>query len=429
MASKKKWLSVAAATASAALVLGGCASTESESGAGESVGSSEESGQKVLQFWAFGDMGLGDFIAEYEAANPDIKIEMKVGDFDPHHQGLLTSLDSTTPDIAAIEVGYSSLFKSVANKFVDLREYGAGDLEAEFLDWRWAQGVDLDGRVFGIPTDVGPMAVCYRADLFEAAGLPSQRDEVSALWPTWEDFISTGEEYVAATGNSFISSTGYIWNAVKNQSDEKFYSADGSSLVYETNPQIKRAWDLSVAATPIAANIGDWTADWNAGMNNGAYAAITCPAWMMGYIQGQAPDLAGLWDVASLPEGGGNWGGSQLAVPARAKYPAEAAAFIQYVLSAEKQLELFKTSGQLPSIVSAYSDPDVLAFENEYFNNAPIGKIFAAGVASLQPIYEGPKERVIDTEFGSALGRVANGEQTSKEAYDSAIEAIKRDVG
>lgn len=429
MASKKKWLSVAAATASAALVLGGCASTESESGAGESAGSSGGSGQKVLQFWAFGDMGLGDFIAEYEAANPGIKIEMKVSDFDPHHQGLLTSLDSTTPDIAAIEVGYSSLFKSVANKFVDLREYGAGDLEADFLDWRWAQGVDLDGRVFGIPTDVGPMAVCYRADLFEAAGLPSQRDEVSALWPTWEDFISTGEEYVAATGNSFISSTGYIWNAVKNQSDEKFYSADGSSLVYETNPQIKRAWDLSVAATPIAANIGDWTADWNAGMNNGAYAAITCPAWMMGYIQGQAPDLSGLWDVASLPEGGGNWGGSQLVVPARAKYPAEAAAFIKYVLSAEKQLELFKSSGQLPSIVSAYSDPSVLAFENEYFNNAPIGKIFAEGVATLQPIYEGPKERVIDSEFGSALGRVANGEQTSKEAYDSAIEAIKRDVG
>lgn len=431
MFSKKKWLAASAAAASAALVLSGCAGTESESSsnAGGSSGSSSDSNQKVLQFWAFGDMGLAELIAEYEAANPDIKIEMKVSDFDPHHQGLLTSLDSTTPDIAAIEVGYSSLFKAVSQKFVDLAEYGAADMEGDYLDWRWAHGVDLDGRIFGIPTDVGPMAVCYRSDLFAEAGLPTDRDEVSALWPTWEDFIEVGEQYVSATGNSFLSSTGYVWNAVKNQSDEKFYSADGSSLVYDTNPQIKRAWDLSVAATPIAANIGDWTADWNAGMNNGAYAVLTCPAWMMGYIQGQAPDLAGAWDVAAMPEGGGNWGGSQLVVPARAKYPAEAADFIKWVLSADKQLELFKAKGQFPSTVAAYSDAELLAFESEYFNNAPVGAIYAEGVNTLLPLYEGPKERVIDTEFGSALGRVANGEQTPQEAYDSAIEAIKRDVG
>ena len=43
---------------------------------------------------------------------------------------------------------------------------------------------------------------------------------------------------------------------------------------------------------------------------------LSCPAWMMGYIQGQAPDTAGMWDVAQVPEVGGNWGGSQLTIPA-----------------------------------------------------------------------------------------------------------------
>lgn len=431
MLQAKKLLGLVGIAAASGLVLSGCAAgtTESSSSAAAGGDSSSSADQKVLQFWAFGDMGLGDLIAEYEDANPGIKINMKVSDFDPHHQGLLTSLDSAAPDIAAIEVGYSSLFKAVSQKFVDLRDYGAADLESNYLDWRWAQGVDLEGRIFGIPTDVGPMAVCYRSDLFGEAGLPTDRDEVSALWPTWEDFIKVGEKYVAATGNSFLSSTGYVWNAVKNQSNEKFYSADGSSLVYDKNPQIKRAWDLSVAATPIAANIGDWTADWNAGMNNGAYAVLTCPAWMMGYIQGQAPDLAGAWDVATMPEGGGNWGGSQLAVPARAQYPAEAAAFIEWILSPENQLKLFKKSGQFPSTVAAYDDPELLDFKSEFFNNAPVGKIYAEGVKSLVPIYEGPKERVIDQEFGSALGRIANGDQTPAEAWDSAISNIKRDVG
>lgn len=430
MASKTKLMGLVGMAAVSSLVLAGCASSANDS----TTDASSDSGtggtdQKVLQFWAFGDMGLGDLIAEYEELNPDIKINMKVSDFDPHHQGLLTSLDSAAPDIAAIEVGYSSLFKAVSDKFVDMRDYGAEALADDYLDWRWEHGVDLDGRIFGIPTDVGPMAIAYRSDLFAEAGLPTDRDEVSALWPTWEDFISVGEQYVDATGNSFLSSTGYVWNAVKNQSDEKFYSKDGSSLVYETNPQIRRAWDLSVAATPIAANIGDWTADWNAGMNNGAYAVLTAPAWMMGYIQGQAPDLSGAWDVAAMPEGGGNWGGSQLTIPARAQYPDEAAAFITWVLSAENQLALFEKSGQFPSTVAAYESDALLNFESEYFNNAPVGQIYAEGVNLLEPLYEGPKERVIDQEFGSALGRIANGDQTPEEAWETAISNIKRDVG
>lgn len=430
MASKTKLMGLVGMAAVSSLVLAGCASSANDS----TTDASSDSGtggtdQKVLQFWAFGDMGLGDLIAEYEELNPDIKINMKVSDFDPHHQGLLTSLDSAAPDIAAIEVGYSSLFKAVSDKFVDMRDYGAEALADDYLDWRWEHGVDLDGRIFGIPTDVGPMAIAYRSDLFAEAGLPTDRDEVSALWPTWEDFISVGEQYVDATGNSFLSSTGYVWNAVKNQSDEKFYSKDGSSLVYETNPQIRRAWDLSVAATPIAANIGDWTADWNAGMNNGAYAVLTAPAWMMGYIQGQAPDLSGAWDVAAMPEGGGNWGGSQLTIPARAQYPDEAAAFITWVLSAENQLALFEKSGQFPSTVAAYESDALLNFESEYFNNAPVGRIYAEGVNLLEPLYEGPKERVIDQEFGSALGRIANGDETPEEAWETAISNIKRDVG
>ena len=37
---------------------------------------------------------------------------------------------------------------------------------------------------------------------------------------------------------------------------------------------------------------------------------------MTGYIQEQAGDgNAGKWDIATVPGGGGNWGGSFLAVP------------------------------------------------------------------------------------------------------------------
>ena len=59
---------------------------------------------------------------------------------------------------------------------------------------------------------------------------------------------------------------------------------------------------------------------WNKAFSSGAFAALACPTWMMGYIQGQAGDAyAGKWDIAPvLPGGATNWGGSWLGVPTKA---------------------------------------------------------------------------------------------------------------
>ena len=51
-------------------------------------------------------------------------------------------------------------------------------------------------------------------------------------------------------------------------------------------------------------------------MANGEFATMLCPGWMLGVIAGNAPDVTG-WEVANVfPNGGGNWGGSYLTVPA-----------------------------------------------------------------------------------------------------------------
>ncbi|GAF20371.1 sugar binding secreted protein [Bacillus sp. JCM 19046] len=73
--------------------------------------------------------------------------------------------------------------------FYDLSEYGATDLEGDYLDWKWQQASSDDGSVIGIPTDIGPMAMAYRVDLFEEAGLPTDPDEVAEVMSTWDDYI------------------------------------------------------------------------------------------------------------------------------------------------------------------------------------------------------------------------------------------------
>ncbi len=143
-------------------------------------------------------MGLDELVAQYQTEHPEIFINFIQAGYQEHHDQLLTQLATgDVPDIAAIEVGFMSKFKAQPENFKNLYDYGAKDIEANYLPWRWEQAVSADGSsVIGIPTDVGGMALCYRTDLFEAAGLPTDPAEVSALWPTWDDFIATGQKYV-----------------------------------------------------------------------------------------------------------------------------------------------------------------------------------------------------------------------------------------
>jgi cellobiose transport system substrate-binding protein len=386
--------------------------------------------EDVIDIWNFGAMGIEDQ-AQAWAEERGVTVNFLTKEFDPHHESLIPAFVSgQVPDIAAIEVGYSSMFRNQPQNFQDLREFGAEEIQDDYVAWRWEHGVGSDGSIIGIPTDIGGLAMCYRTDLFEAAGLPTDRDEVSAAIATWDGFIDLGTQYVEATGMPFIDgSGGTIFNVVKNQGTEKYYSAEGEPI-YDSSEQIQLAWDTAVKAVEagISANILQFTPEWNAGMGQGSFAMLACPAWMMGYIQGQAPDTAGLWDVAQVPEVGGNWGGSQLTIPAASDNKELAYELVAYLMSPEQQLVTFVNNGNMPSTVANLESPEVQALTNDFFSGAPIGQIYAASAGALEPIYEGPQERLIDREFGNGLQRIENGEQTPEEAYASVIEAVDFEV-
>ncbi len=385
----------------------------------------------VVTIWSFGNVIRPELVKEYEAANPDVSIVVKKSELDPHHNSLITAmLAKNTPDIAAIEVSYSGYFRSYPKYFTDLKTLGAGELEKDFLDWRWDQGVADNGTVIGIPTDVGGAAIAYRTDLFKAAGMPTDPAKVSALWPTWDKYIEVGQKYKAKTKKSFLDSSGTVFAAILNQGTQKYYDRNGD-LVYAKNAQVKTAFNgaSKALAAGIGSNISQFTSDWNVGMNKGTFATIIAPAWMMDYIKQQAPKTKGKWNIASLPGGGGNIGGSQLAIPASAKNPKEAMAFMKWYLSPEMQLRVFKSYGLFPSTKSLYDDAAVKNYVDPFFSNAPVGTIYTKGALALKPIFEGRKQRQIDNIFGQALSRIALKKQTAAAAWQQALAEIKKTVG
>lgn len=398
-----------------------------------------ESGGKIsLTVDVFGNFGYSEagLYKEFEKSHPNIKIKergtgMELGDYDSQLTKWLAA-GSGAGDVVSLEEGILIRFKAQPKNFVNLFEHGADKLQGNFLSWKWQQGLSSDGtQLIGLGTDVGSLAMCYRVDLFEKAGLPVDREKVGELWPTWEDYIKVGKKFQAAQKNgksAFLDAATNTYNAIlmqqAGQSTNQTYFDQNGEFVMGSNPAVKQAWDitLEMVEAGLSANLRSFSDQWNTGFKSGAFATIACPAWMLGYISDQAGDAGkGKWDVATVPGGGGNWGGSFLAVPAQSKHPKEAAELAKFLTSPESHLKVFQALNNLPSSPQTLEDRKLLEFSNEYFNNAPVGEIFGAGAKELKPVYLGPKNQAVRDEVENALRALEQGKLSAGKAWDAAV--------
>jgi len=307
--------------------------------------------------------------------------------------------------------------------------YNGGERKADYLEWKWNASMGSGGQQIGMGTDIGGLAMCYRRDLFEKAGLPTDRDKVSAMWPTWDEYIAAGQKYVAGIKDpkkKFVDSAINIMNPVLSQQDVGYFSKD-EALQVGDDSGVKKAWDTTVKVidSGISANLAAWSTEWDAGFKTGSFATIACPAWMMGYIQGKAPETKGLWDIAEIPgdngKRGGNWGGSYLTIPKQSKNKDAAWKFINFVTAPDQQLTIFKTTGNLPSTSVLYKNPALLDFKKDFFNNAPTGKIFTDSANQLKEgQFLGKKNGDVRTAVEAVLTSVQQGKMKGDEAWTKA---------
>ena len=396
----------------------------------------------TLKVQDFGLFGYQDLYKQYQAAHPNITIvESAEGDLGKYTTALTQHIaaGSGAGDVVAIEEGAIVNFLQAPDKFVNFQKYGSNDIKGNWLDWKYAQGTTADGKdTIGLGTDVGGLAMCYRSDLFKKAGLPTDREAVSALWPTWQAYLDTGKKFQAGTKGKtkFLDSATNTYNSILMQGsgiDPGYtYFDRNNNFVMDTNPAIKTAWDTTntLLAAGLSANLKSFTPEWNAGFKNGAFATIACPAWMTGYIKGQAGDSgSGKWDIASVPGGSGSWGGSFLAVPTQSKHQAEAVALAKFLSSPAGQLTAFTAAGNLPSSPQDHQNPALLDFKNPYFSNAPVGSIFIKGAASLKPVYLGAKNQAVRDSIENDLRAVEQGKKTSAAGWAQAIKDGKAAAG
>ncbi|MFJ2741763.1 ABC transporter substrate-binding protein [Streptomyces sp. NPDC087440] len=431
--------SAVALSATAALLCGallsGCASDDPPEGGGATGGTAAgQKGKTVLKVGVFGAFGMKEagLFDAYMKAHPDVVIEQNsIERNENYYPQLLNHLTSGSglSDIQAVEV--NNIAEITATQSARLMDLGKvqGVTKDAFLPWKWAQGTAKDGKTVGLGTDVGPTGICYRKDLFQKAGLPTERGAVGKLWAgDWKKYLAVGKQYQAKApdGTKFLDSASGLLAAVMGGTEKRFYDADGK-VIYKSNPAVKEAWDIAAesATSGLTAKHQQFQKGWDQGFANGQFATVSCPPWMLGYIQDKAGAAGkGKWDVAAAPKPS-NWGGAFLTVPEAGKNKAEAAKLAAWLTAPAQQATLFAKRGSFPSAQTAYADPVVSGAKHEYFGGAPIGEIFSAAAKGVPVQILGPKDLVINTNMADiGMLQVDQKGKSPEDGWNAAVKAI-----
>jgi len=414
--------------------LAGCGSLQPSINVSELPENRQSEEKLELTMWLYGSTGLESLVEQYEKQYPNVKINMIHMTYEDVHNNLQTAFASGygAPDVCLIEVSFMERFKQFPDYFENLGPLGAYDIENQYLSWKWKQATDQEGKfVYGLPTDIGPVAVVYNPKLYAAAGLPTDRERLAEAMSTWEHFLEVGQRIKEKTGKPMIDQIKTLYRMVLFQADVQYFDPHTEALIIETNPAVKQAWDVAVRASELGLSAFEtsWSPEWARGIAGGEFATILSPSWMLNDIKTNAPEAEGDWDITYLPEGSGNWGGSYLTIPKMSSKKKEAYAFIRWLTDPERQLALYKTFNNFPSTPVIYEDPAIRNKTDPFFKDAPVGRIFSEIAKDVRPMYEGSKQHVVTQIMEAALDKVEERDSTPEEAWNEAMSLIHKQLG
>lgn len=401
---RKMWAAAAGVTG-IALLATACSSSSSPAGS-----STTASNEKVtLTVATFNEFGYSDLYKEYMQLHPNVTIEgKKAATSNDARTALTTALSAGAgaSDIEAADVDWMPELIQSADAFANLTSDSVKD---RWPTWKSGQATTTAGKLIGYGTDSGPEAICYRSDLFAAKGLPTARADVEKLFSSngggWDQYFKVADQY----GPGFFDSAAAIFQGMINQIAAPYEDASTGKITVTTGDggAVKTAYDQILAHDADSAHLTEWSDDWTASFQKGAFATMLCPSWMTQIIAGDAKGVAG-WDIANVyPGGGGNWGGSFLLVPAQGKHIAAATALADWLTAPAQAAKVFSAFGNFPSQTDALKDPLVTGKTDTFFNNAPTGATFIDRFNAIKSSpFKGSHYFAINDAMAQALGRV-----------------------
>ncbi|WP_148615578.1 ABC transporter substrate-binding protein [Nocardioides rubriscoriae] len=342
--------------------------------------------------------GMEEVVKLWNADNPDIQVKVNsvpAGNAGTYQNFTNALKAGTAPDLGQVEYDSLPNFR-LQEGLTDISGCpGIAEAEQKFVPWTWSQ-VDFNGSggVYAIPQDTGPMALYYRKDIFDKLGL--------AAPTTWEEYAAAAKTIHDADPSQYITFfsqtdpnwyTGLYW-----QAGAQLFTNDGDAIGVdiEGNPAVEKVndyWQGLIDDDLVAGNLQGFSEELYKAWNTGKVVSWVSAAWGYSTIRDNAPDTAGKWAVAPMPQwdaGGtaaGNWGGSSTAVLAGSDHPAEAAQFALWLNTDPEALALEnKLGGLYPSSVDGL-DIEALQQGVDFYGGQTIFDVFKQASAGVDPSF------------------------------------------
>ena len=293
-------------------------------------------------------------IADFEAANPDIDVQITNFDHEGYKTAIRNFLTADAPDLANWYAGNRMAPFVKAGQFMDVSDVweanGFKDQMASSLG-----GMTMDGKQWGVPYTYYQWGIYYNKDVYKAAGVTEPK--------TWDEFVANCEKFSAAGIDCLTTGSKALW-PIAGIFDYMNLRTNG----YEFHMDLtagKVAWtdDKVKAVFTNWARIVPFTTKNHAAIDWQDAAALL--------IQGKAANyVMGNFAVGNFKEGGmtnDNLGflvfpeitpgvpraeeapTDTIHIPSGAKNPDDAKKFLAYVGSAEAQTKLNAAISQLPT--------------------------------------------------------------------------------
>jgi arabinosaccharide transport system substrate-binding protein len=329
-----------------------------------------------LQFWVFSPEHAGMYeplIADHDASD-GVKLDMSIMSIAAIQSRMMSGFFGGLPTADLIEVE-----KAVAPQafmgpveaigFHDLTDLLVEEGLLEQLNEPSLSPWSVDGRVFGLPHDVHPVMLAYRADLTEAAGIDITQAE------TWDEYFEMlrplmadkdGDARPDHTPLSFWFTNQDLIETLMLQGDGQLFTPFGEPVIASERNAHLLATLVSWCVGPdrTAIDINEWSAAGHQEKVDGLAIGYIAPDWMCSIWKMHVPGLEGKLKLMPLPafEPGGRRtsvrGGTMLGIPKTTEHFDRAWDYAKLLYnSPEVARKLYREVDIISPVRSLWDDP------------------------------------------------------------------------
>jgi multiple sugar transport system substrate-binding protein len=363
-----------------------------------------------------------ELLAAFNQEYPDVTVSIEALPYDQMRDRIVSSFLAPEPSYDLIIVDNPWMVDFAGGDFLEpLDGYieQTDGFDYEDFSQPLRDIAEVDGTTYGVPFYNYGLALIYRADLYEQAGLepPATLDDFVA---GAQDLTSDGRAGVAMQpqrgykifeewGNYLFAAGGDI------QDDEGNVVLDSP----EARDALQTYIDLYETAAP--ANSLNWAFDESLrAVSTDKAAQMISYNWMLPTVndpEGPAGDLAGDFDVAEVPGGKAVLGAWYWSIPANSTQKDAAWAFISWIASPEHDKERV-IAGGAPVRQSVMNDQEVWdqGFGQDYYQTV------LAILEDAEPLADGPHAEEMIQVVGEELNAAVAGQKSVDEAIATAAE-------